>query len=891
MTFANVLYTLILYPIIQIIEISFLVFDKLFDNTGISVLGVSFAVTLLCLPLYIVAESWQETERNIQARLSGGISRIKTAFKGDEQYMILSTFYRENHYHPIMALRSSFGLFIQVPFFMAAYSCLSHMPALHGKSFLFIKDMGMPDSIFSIGSFSVNILPIAMTLINCISGTIYSKGHSIREKAQIYIMAAIFLVILYDSPAGLVLYWTMNNIFSLVKNVFYKLKHPVKSFYLCMCTGIVMLVIYLLFIKHGNAPVKKLIFSLCLLSVIPVPFYLKGIEYLLKGPLAPLMQNKKLRFSLFATASLTLCILTGVIIPAGLISSSVQEFSNLGSFKCPSEFLPWSLCQAAGFFIFWSFCIFFLFKEKIQTLLAVFFSGALVCAILNTYAFHGNYGSMDVTLKIIDGITSQSIWFKLLNCAVIIFVFTASIIAVKYGKSRLLSNIMLICVLVFVMLSFISISKIKKEYTEFSRIENTPQENSSSTKFCLSKNKQNVIVIMMDKLPGCDFEEIVSREQNIRDGLRGFKFYKNTASFNGHTLMASPALYGGYEYTPAAMNERSSESLKDKHNEALLLMPRIFTEQADFNAYISDTSWGNYSYIADMSFADGYDKIKAYTLFGRYTADWKKEFFTEDGQTLEDGLKRNLLYFGFFRSAPAAIREVIYYHGTYLSRQSLTGIDNFIDCYSALYYMPEITSLDSERSSFCMITNEATHFSDDMEFLNLVDTSKIAHPDDKTYIKQVASLNVLTDFFNWMKSNGVFDNTKIIIVSDHGSMSVFDKNFEDPKDVRGYPKSSLNPVLLVKDFNSNNQFETDSDTFMTNADVPAIAFENIVDNPVNPFTGKTVTSSEKQNGIIVTSAGIFMPFHSKSKNTFTAPDDTWFKVKDNIFNADNWTEK
>ena len=63
MNLGEILYTVILYPIVQIIEIAFMVFDKLFSNTGIAVMGVSFVVTVLCLPLYIVAERWQQLER------------------------------------------------------------------------------------------------------------------------------------------------------------------------------------------------------------------------------------------------------------------------------------------------------------------------------------------------------------------------------------------------------------------------------------------------------------------------------------------------------------------------------------------------------------------------------------------------------------------------------------------------------------------------------------------------------------------------------------------------------------------------------------------------------------------------------------------------------------
>ena len=133
MSFSTILYTIILYPLVQIIEIAFMIFDKLFGNTGIAIIGVSFTVTLLCLPLYIVAEHWQQVQRDTENKLKPGIDRIKAVFKGDEQYMILNTFYKQNHYHPMMALRSSFGLLIPVPFFMAAYNCLSSFPALQGQ--------------------------------------------------------------------------------------------------------------------------------------------------------------------------------------------------------------------------------------------------------------------------------------------------------------------------------------------------------------------------------------------------------------------------------------------------------------------------------------------------------------------------------------------------------------------------------------------------------------------------------------------------------------------------------------------------------------------------------------------------------------------------------------
>ena len=400
MNIGTVLYNIILSPITQIIEIAYRVFDKMFDNTGIALLGVSFTVTLLCLPLYIVAEGWQETERNIQAKMKDGIARIKQAFKGDEQYMILSTYYRQNHYHPIMALRSSFGILIQVPFFFAAYHILSSLPELQGKHFLFIKDMGKPDAIFTVHGFAINILPILMTLINCISGAIYSKGHELREKLQIYGMAALFLVVLYNSPAGLVVYWTMNNLFSLVKNVFYKMKNPLKVFYFCVVLIVSFTAVYILFLYTGGASMsKRLPAAAFLLFWIPTPLYIRFINYFVENFLKAVYEDKKLRFSLFIFSALSLTILNGLVLPSSLISSSVQEFSNIDSFTNPNGFLHSSFWMSFGLIIFWPVCIYFLFKEKLQTVIAFLFSSILLGAVINAYVYSGDYGSMDETLK------------------------------------------------------------------------------------------------------------------------------------------------------------------------------------------------------------------------------------------------------------------------------------------------------------------------------------------------------------------------------------------------------------------------------------------------------------------------------------------------------------
>ena len=896
MPISTVLYNIILSPITQIIEISYRIFNKMFGNTGIAILGVSLTVTLLCLPLYIVAEGWQETERNIQGRMKAGIDRIKKAFKGDEQYMILNTYYRQNHYHPIMALRSSFGILIQIPFFLAAYHTLSSLPDLMGRSFFFIRDMGKPDAIFSIAGFNVNILPIAMTVINCVSGAIYSKGHSLREKIQIYGMAAIFLVVLYDSPAGLVLYWTMNNIFSLVKNVFYKMKNPLKVLYYCLVGTVIILAAYILFIYDGGANIKKRIMAaIFLLFWIPVPFYVKGLVTLGEITFSSIFKDIKPRVYIFIVSAIGLCVLNGLVLPSQLILSSVQEFSNIEDYASPSVFLHSSFWMSFGLFVFWPTCIFFLFKERIQTLLTFFFSVLFFSAIINSFAFSGNYGSMDVTLKFIDGFSSPSMLFLILNLLFVSLILLAIVFLLKHNFKKAVANTALISASAFVVLSVWNIRKINDEYKAFAASHN--QEESINAKFSLSKTEQNIVIFMLDRFESAYLSRILSDQKDLSQKLDGFVFYPNCVSFNGHTLMGSPGVYGGFDYTPLEMNRRNTVTLKEKHNQALALLPKILAQKG-FISTVSDLSWANYSYVADM---EGFRKstleknpelngrLNTFSLLGRYAGDFKKEKIKPgyEKASLAHVLNRNLFWTSLFREVPAVLRPVVYYKGTWWENGVKESSNDFANWYSILYYLPQLVNTDSKSPTLSILTNECTHSSEDISMYDIKPEYEYSLNNDAYKIDTV-SLIQIGRFADFLRENGIYDNTRIVVVSDHGIGG--DKSmYNGTPSFDGYSKDRLNPVLLVKDFyaSSNGTVQAD-EKFMTNADVPAIVLKGIVEAPKNPFTDTPINEDYKKSGVIITKGDVFMPYHSKSEYEFTIADEDWIHIKDNIFIDSNW---
>lgn len=87
----SALYTIIISPLEHIIEFIYSLFFFVAKNPGLAIIGVSVGVTLFCLPLYAVAEKWQQRERDIQQKLKPKVDKIKKVFKGDEQYMIFIT--------------------------------------------------------------------------------------------------------------------------------------------------------------------------------------------------------------------------------------------------------------------------------------------------------------------------------------------------------------------------------------------------------------------------------------------------------------------------------------------------------------------------------------------------------------------------------------------------------------------------------------------------------------------------------------------------------------------------------------------------------------------------------------------------------------------------------
>lgn len=197
-------------------------------SVGVAIIFLSLAVKIILWPLTRIADRWQQDVNRIQGRIQPKIDHIRRQFKGEEAHNRTLQLYRDEGVHPLFTMKSLAGFAIQVPMFIAAFDMLADNYALAGASFLWIDDLATPDRFmalpFTVPFFGahLNLLPAVMTLFTVLSA-LTQRDESLtpallrRQQRQLYLMAGGFFLLFYTFPAGMVLYWTANNAWYLLK--------------------------------------------------------------------------------------------------------------------------------------------------------------------------------------------------------------------------------------------------------------------------------------------------------------------------------------------------------------------------------------------------------------------------------------------------------------------------------------------------------------------------------------------------------------------------------------------------------------------------------------------------------------------------------------------------
>ena len=657
-------------------------------------------------------------------------------------------------------------------------------------------------------------------------------------------------------------------------------------------SGLVQLIIYLLIISTVSAAVificsKKL-------------SRLKGEEQINEKDDHP--QNR-----LYLVEMIWLTIFMGAFIPLNVVSSSPTEF--VGYSFGPAFLVVNTLSIYIGVFMVWGLIIYHVMPGKVRSIFEII---ALICmgvGFINATVYGHDFGSMTSLLSY-EGTFYYSTLQKL--ASVLIFLAAGIVLVLIYKKLYkwlpVLVALMLISPLITCGIN------IWNTYSGLHESDNRTDSVSGDDKILtLTSSGQNVIVIMLDRAISGYLPYIFEEKPELVEQFDGFVYYTDCMSFGGATNYGSPAIFGGYEYTPAAMNARDDMKLVDKHNEALLLMPKIFSENG-YHVTVCDPPTPDYqlTYDLDLSLYDGLDNVDAYVTAGKYNSEFMDRF----SPSYEKRQLRAFFYHSIMRMSPPILQGIVYRDGQYMCRMPYTIRKAFLDWYCSLLKYPDITAVtDDDQDQFLLLQNGMTHdvsllktpeyipmegvsMSDSFSMTELSETSltdaersverrnmvidnewQAAH-----FESNVAALMLLGEWFDKLRDNGCWDNTRIIIVADHGnSLHQFDYMMLD----NGIDAEAFNPLLMMKDFGASGRYSV-CDDFMTNADVPTMAMDGLIDDPVNPFTGNKVDAGSKDRELLLTTSGNH-DIKTNNGSVFDTSDGQWYSIiPGSIFDVNNW---
>jgi len=185
--------------------------NMLVGNMGWALVLFSLLTKIVFLPL---TRKSNESMKNMQ-KLTPKLNELKAKHKDkpDVLQKEMMKLYKDNKVNP---LGGCFPMLLQMPFFFALYSALINSIDLWHAPFIFwISDLSMPDTVATIEGFNVNILPLLMTGSTFLQQKLTSveTGGGQQQKMMMMMMPVVFIFIFWSMPSGLVLYWTLQNLF------------------------------------------------------------------------------------------------------------------------------------------------------------------------------------------------------------------------------------------------------------------------------------------------------------------------------------------------------------------------------------------------------------------------------------------------------------------------------------------------------------------------------------------------------------------------------------------------------------------------------------------------------------------------------------------------------
>ena len=121
--------------------------------------------------------------------------------------------------HNVSPLGGCLPMFMQIPVFFALFNTFRSAIELRQASFLWVADLSIPDTIAD--PFGIPIRPLAILMAVSMLGQqkMMPSSADPSQARMMMFMSVFFMFIFYSMPAGLTLYWTVNQILTIAQTL------------------------------------------------------------------------------------------------------------------------------------------------------------------------------------------------------------------------------------------------------------------------------------------------------------------------------------------------------------------------------------------------------------------------------------------------------------------------------------------------------------------------------------------------------------------------------------------------------------------------------------------------------------------------------------------------
>lgn len=198
-------------------------------NWGVSIILLTVVIKLLLFPLTKKQSMGTLKMQEIQPK----VQELQARYKDDPQKLqeAMAKVYKDAGYNPASGC---LPLILQFLILFAMYNLFNNYFEFRGKGFIpgWIDDLTTGDSVYTFSRTipffgnDLRILPIIYLISQLLfgkitgnAGTAAPNSSKMQMNLMMYGMPIMFFFLFYNAPSGLLLYWTVSNIFQMVQQI------------------------------------------------------------------------------------------------------------------------------------------------------------------------------------------------------------------------------------------------------------------------------------------------------------------------------------------------------------------------------------------------------------------------------------------------------------------------------------------------------------------------------------------------------------------------------------------------------------------------------------------------------------------------------------------------